>query len=240
MRGNSQSPPRERSNSPGKQGGAGLFGANFPLGIDRNKITEEEINNFLKMTSEKSLQQIARETELLAGESQTGGRMVRGDQKISLKEIEDFMKEISSYKMAKVTKKDLREYLSAFPQKGMAGKEATGDIKVSKRDVNFLLNGKQDMEATELHNLLANTQIEEFDAVEEAFNLLDVDRQGYLSVDCFKTIFEKLKLGTIEPNEEKIFREVADFDEDGKISLEDFRKILSYNTGEEEEECEDQ
>ena len=67
----SQSPDRERSNSPGKgKGGAGLFGANFPLGIDRNKITEEEINNFLKMTSEKSLQQIARDTELLAGESQ--------------------------------------------------------------------------------------------------------------------------------------------------------------------------
>ena len=110
------------------------------------------------------------------------------------------------------------------------------DIKVSKRDVNFLLNGKQDMEATELHNLLANTQIEEFDAVEEAFNLLDVDRQGYLTVETFKTIFEKLKLGTIEPNEEKIFREVADFDEDGKISLEDFRKILTYNTGEEEDD----
>ena len=78
MRGGSNSPNRERSSSPGK-GGAGLFGANFPLWIDRNKITEEEINNFLKMTSEKSLQQIARETELLAGESQTGGRMVRGD-----------------------------------------------------------------------------------------------------------------------------------------------------------------
>ena len=233
MRQGSTSPNRERSNSPGKAG-AGLFGANFPMGIDRNKITEEEINNFLKMTSEKSLQQIARETELLAGESQTGGRMVRGDQKITLREIEDFMKEISSYKTAKVTKKDLREYLSAFPQKGMAGKDAS-DVKVSKRDVNFLLNGKQDMEATELHNLLANTQIEEFDAVEEAFNLLDVDRQGYLSVDCFKTIFEKLKLGTIEPNEEKIFREVADFDDDGKISLEDFRKILTYNTGEEVE-----
>lgn len=43
-----------RDESPGK--GGGLFGANFPLGIDRNKITEEEINNFLKMTSVKSLE----------------------------------------------------------------------------------------------------------------------------------------------------------------------------------------
>ena len=117
----------------------------------------------------------------------------------------------------------------------MAGKDAA-EVKVKKSDVNFLLNGKQDMEASELHNLLANTQIEEFDAVQEAFNLLDVDREGYLTVETFKTIFEKLKLGTIEPNEEKIFREVADFDEDGKISLDDFRKILTYNTGEEEED----
>ena len=66
--------------------------------------------------------------------------------------------------------------------------------------------------------------------------MLDVDREGYLTVETFKNIFEKLKLGTIEPNEEKIFREVADFDEDGKISLDDFRKILTYNTGEEEED----
>lgn len=65
MRGvsNSNSPARnnpggaQRGESPDR--GAGLFGANFPLGIDRNKITEEEINNFLKMTSVKSLEQIA-------------------------------------------------------------------------------------------------------------------------------------------------------------------------------------
>ena len=58
-----------KNNSPIRGGGAqgprndsptrgGLFGANFPLGIDRNKITEEEINNFLQMTSVKSLEQI--------------------------------------------------------------------------------------------------------------------------------------------------------------------------------------
>ena len=76
----------DRSNSPNRgqaaQGdgspsrGQGLFGANFPLGIDRNKITEEEINNFLKMTSVKSLEQIAKETEKLAGEASNGGPMM--------------------------------------------------------------------------------------------------------------------------------------------------------------------
>ena len=95
------------------------------------------------------------------------------------------------------------------------------------------------MTATELHELLANTMIEEFDPVQEAFNLLDVDETGYLDVHVFRNIFEKLQLGTIEANEEKIFNEVADKDEDGKISIDDFRKILEYNIdGEDDDEDE--
>ena len=77
-----------------------------------------------------------------------------------------------------------------------------------------------------MHDLLATTMIEEFDPVEEAFKLLDVEETGYLTVDTFRNIFEKLELGKIEPNEEKIFNEVADKDKDGVINLSDFRKIL--------------
>ena len=82
------------------------------------------------------------------------------------------------------------------------------------------------MTAQELHELLANTMIEEFDPVEEAFKLLDVEGTGHLTVDTFRTIFEKLNLGTIEGNEEDIFKEVATKDEKGRIFLDDFRKIL--------------
>ena len=222
-----------RGDSPDR--GAGLFGANFPLGIDRNKITEEEINNFLKMTSVKSLEQIAKETEKLAGEASNGGPMMRGDEKITIQEIRNFMNGISNSSAEKVTKRDLREYLSAFPVKGQAA-GAAAENKVKKSEVNFLLNGKQEMTATELHELLANTMIEEFDPVQEAFNLLDVDERGFLDVGTFKNIFEKLNLGTIEPNEEKIFLEVADKDKDERIGIEDFRKILEYNVDGEEEE----
>jgi len=148
-----------RSNSPAKHGAAaahdggspsrpgGLFGANFPLGIDRNKITEEEINQFLKMTSVKSLEQIAKETEKLAGEASNGGPMMRGDEKISIKEIRDFMNGVSNSTAEKVTKRDLREYLSAFPIKGQAGKEPSEKNNVKKSDVAFLMNGKQEMTA---------------------------------------------------------------------------------------------
>ena len=232
----SNSPARNRAagrdDSPNK--GGGLFGANFPLGIDRNKITEEEINNFLKMTSVKSLEQIAKETEKLAGEASNGGPMMRGDEKITLNEIRNFMNGISNSSAEKVTKRDLREYLSAFPVKGQAAGQVT-EPRVKKSEINFLLNGKQEMTATELHELLSNTMIEEFDPVQEAFNLLDVDETGFLTVDTFRNIFEKLQLGTIEPNEEKIFNEVADKDNDGKISIDDFRKILEYNVDEEED-----
>jgi hypothetical protein len=47
-------------------------------------LTEEEINKLLKITSEKSLAAIAKETEMLAGEGMTGnGNMIRGDMKVT-------------------------------------------------------------------------------------------------------------------------------------------------------------
>ena len=88
---------------------------------------------------------------------------------ITLAEIEEFMKEISPFKVPKITRRDLKEYLSAFPQ----GADAKQDNK--KSDVNFLMNGKSELSAAELYELLAQTQIEEFDPVEEAFKLLDVN-----------------------------------------------------------------
>ena len=185
------------------------------------------------MTSVKSLEQIAKETEKLAGEASNGGPMMRGDEKITKQEIVNFMNGISNSSAEKVTKRDLREYLGAFPVKGQA---AGAEVKVKKSEVNFLLNGKQEMTATELHELLANTMIEEFDPVQEAFNLLDVEENGLLTVSTFRNIFEKLNLGTIEPNEEKIFMEVADKDGDQFINIDDFRKILEYNVDAEEEE----
>ena len=53
-----------------------------------------------------------------------------------------------------------------------------------------------------------------------------------MKVETFKDIFRNLKLGEIAPSDEDIFNEVADFDKDGQISLDDFRKILTYKPGE--------
>ena len=108
------------------------------------------------------------------------------------------MMEISPVKACKITRRELVEYLRAFPQKNDPSKDAASELKQKKQEASFLMNGKGEMDSKELFELLQSTQIEEFDAVEEAFKLLDVNDQKYLEIDTFKNIFEKLKLGTIE------------------------------------------
>ena len=202
-----------------------MGGASFPHGIDKSILNEDEINRLLKITSEKSLAAIARETEMLAGEgfSHSGmGGMTRGDMKVSLAEIEEFMKEISSLKRPSISRKELKKYLEAFGN----GKTYT------PKELAFLMNNKPEIDASELHELLASTQIEEFDAVEEAFKLLIGDnKQDFLTIDTFRTIFKNLGLGEISPSDEEIFMEVAKADGDKtatKITLQDFRNILTY------------
>lgn len=98
------------------------------------------------------------------------------------------------------------------------------------------MNGLYEMDSSQLYELLSSTQIEEFDAVEEAFKLLDVENKGFLTVETFKSIFKNLNLGEIAPSDEDIFKEVADFDGDGVINLVDFRKILTYKPEVKEDE----
>ena len=57
-----------------------------------------------------------------------------------------------------------------------------------------------------------------------------------MTIETFKEIFKNLKLGEIAPSDEDIFKEVADFDKDGVINLDDFKKILSCKPEEEEQQ----
>ena len=42
--------------------------------------------------------------------------------------------------------------------------------------------------------------------------MLDVEGDGYLTVEAFKSIFEKLDLGKIEKQDEDIFKDVTNAD----------------------------
>ena len=219
----SKSPPKNRGVS--KDRGLSKDQGGLPIGIDKSILNEEEINKLLKITSEKSLAIIAKETEMLAGEGMSGnGNMIRGSDKVTMQEIEDFLKEISSTKQyPKINKNELKTYLEAFPK------------KYTQKEINFLMNGQREMDHKQLYELLSSTKIDDFDAVEEAFKLLDVNNEGHLTVDTFKEIFKNLDLGEIARSDEEIFKEVADFDKDGVINLEDFRQILNYKPGEDKE-----
>ena len=58
-----------------------------------------------------------------------------------------------------------------------------------------------------------------------------MEGDGFLTIDAFKQIFEKLDLGKIDKQDEDIFKDVTNADQDGHITLENFRKILSYQDG---------
>ena len=62
--------------------------------------------------------------------------MTRGDMKVSIEEIEDFLKEISPFNAPKVTRKELKSYLSAFPK------------QYSNKEIAFLMNGLYEMDAS--------------------------------------------------------------------------------------------
>ena len=76
----------------------------------------------LKVTSEKSLNAIAKETEIL---NEGKGNIM----KITSDEVADFLKEISSINAPKINRKDLKKYLSAFPK------------QYTNKEIAFLMNG---------------------------------------------------------------------------------------------------
>ena len=84
---------------------------------------------------------------MLAGEGGygSGGELTRGDMKVSPDEIEEFLKEISPFHAPKITRKELKGYLGAFPK------------QYSNKEIAFLMNGMYEMDATQLYELLSST-----------------------------------------------------------------------------------
>jgi Ca2+-binding EF-hand superfamily protein len=60
--------------------------------------------------------------------------MVRGDMKVTLSEIQDFLSEINPYKQPKISRKELKNYLAAFPK------------TYSSKEIAFLMNGQYNMD----------------------------------------------------------------------------------------------
>jgi len=134
---------------------------------------------------------------------------------VTKSEVDEFFKSISSFKSTKITRKDLKNFLSCLPK----------DFK--SKEIGLLMNGMYEMDATQLHEMLKDNKVNEYDAVAEAFKLLDPEKKGYIEIQTFRKIFEQMHLAEILQCDESIFMDIADVDKDGKITLEDFRVMLS-------------
>ena len=101
-------------------------------------------------------------------------------------------------------------------------------------ELGTLTNNKTELKAKELYEMLKDNELENFDPLEEAFKLLDPEGTGALSITRLKSLFSNLGYGQIEKKDTQILLECLDVDNDGKISLRDFKEIFKIMKEKEE------
>lgn len=79
-----------------------------------------------------------------------------------------------------------------------------------------------------LRRLLENNHLSEFDPVKQAFNVYDPNGTGFIDLDTLARIFSDLGFGDITQDDIDVLIEASDVDGDGRISLSDFREMLSF------------
>ena len=120
-----------------------------------------------------------------------------------------------------VHEKDI-ETLFRFIDSGNYGRITMQDLKNFK----FLMAGKNDISIKELYDILKYNELEDFDPIAEAFKFYDPDNTGFVDLNRLKEIFSLLGYEELTSGDLQILVECADADLDGKISLDDFRKLI--------------
>ena len=98
---------------------------------------------------------------------------------------------------------------------------------VPSREYKFLLKGMESMTLAQLKKIVSSSMLSTFDPSAEAFKVYDPDETGYVDTEILKGIFKKLDFGDITNEDLKVLVETADVDNDGKISIADFRDMLT-------------
>ena len=94
-----------------------------------------------------------------------------------------------------------------------------------------LLLGEGTFTKDTLRGLLENNDLGAYDPIREAFKAFDPNNTGYADTDTLRHIFESLGFGDIDDDDLNVLIETADTDGDGKISLDDFRRMMSHSRG---------
>ena len=121
-------------------------------------------------------------------------------------------------KTGTITAANLKDRLGAFYK------------NLPQKEIKLLLgNGKFTKET--LRQLLMNNDLGAYDPTREAFKAYDPNGTGYVDTETLRTIFSSLGYGEITDDDLAVLVETADVDNDGRVSLEDFRKMLKFDKG---------
>ena len=117
-------------------------------------------------------------------------------------------------KKHRVTYENLRSRLSIFYD------------SLSSKDIKMLLNNESELTEDYLNALLLTNEVRNFDPIAEAFKAYDPEETGFISRDMLKYVFERLGYGSLSEDDMNLLIACADSDRDGKINLNDFRRML--------------
>eukprot|EP00397_Hematodinium_sp_SG-2012_P047012 GEMP01053307.1.p1 GENE.GEMP01053307.1~~GEMP01053307.1.p1 ORF type:complete len:172 (+),score=36.35 GEMP01053307.1:69-584(+) len=135
-----------------------------------------------------------------------------------------------------ISEEELRVAWEFFDPKGL-GKLTAGDVKrrlsifyknISNKGVKFLLNNQSEITFNDFYTLLSDNQLHNFDPVKEAFKVFDPNGTESVDMNVIKECFQELGYGDVSEEDLKIVLEIADADKDGRIGLEDFRKMVPF------------
>lgn len=136
-----------------------------------------------------------------------------------------------------ITLEEIEKAFRIIDEKNGGNKITLNDLKKRMAIINpsfplneiaMLTNGKPEIKAEELYEMLKQNELKDFDPLEEAFKLLDPEGAGTINIPRLKQVFSGLGYGEIDAAQEKILRECLDVDKDGQITLGDFKTIFDY------------
>jgi calmodulin len=141
-----------------------------------------------------------------------------GSLQIDEEELEAAFEFFDVEKTGKLTAAGLKQRLGTFYR------------SLPQKEIKLLLGDGAFTKET-LRGLLQNNDLGAYDPTAEAFKAYDPNGTGFVDEATLRSIFESLGYGEITEEDLQVLIETADGDRDGRISLEDFRSMLSFSKG---------
>lgn len=89
-----------------------------------------------------------------------------------------------------------------------------------------MMNNKKELSLEDLHEMIDGNDISNFDPVEEAFKLYDVENAGFIPKGRLADIFQAYGFDEMSNEDINTLVKAADIDGDGKVTLKDFRHMM--------------